>query len=56
MRIARKESKESRLWLRLLDVGEAVAVSNERDALAQEATELMNILSAIIRKLDGEVG
>jgi four helix bundle protein len=55
MRIARKEAKESRLWLRLLDSGESTAVMQERDALAQEATELMNILSAIIRKLDGEV-
>lgn len=50
MKIARKEAKESRYWLRLVDVGpEAEA---ERQALRQEAFELMNIIAAIIRKLD----
>ena len=44
----RKEAKESRLFLRLVDVGpEAV---KRRDALATEARELTLIFSAIISK------
>lgn len=51
VKISRKEAKESRYWLTLLDniVGE---LAQERDALIQEATELMNIFGAIIRKSD----
>lgn len=49
IKICRKEAKESRYWLGLLDVADA-AVSNERDALMQEARELMNIFGAIVRK------
>ena len=52
MKIARKEAKESRYWLRLLDVGSDPRSETERQALRQEAFELMNILAAIIRKLD----
>ena len=50
LRIARKEAKECRLFLRLLDAGHAPDVEREAAALAQEATELMNILGAILRK------
>jgi four helix bundle protein len=49
IKYCRKEAKESRYWLRLLDTEEA-ATSKERDLLAQEAQELMNIFGAIIRK------
>ncbi|HTT58055.1 MAG TPA: four helix bundle protein [Opitutaceae bacterium] len=49
MKICRKESKESRLWLRLLDTGEAPKLASERNDLAQEAHELMLIFNAIIR-------
>jgi len=47
IRICRKEAKESRYWLRLL---EAADQSVERDTLVQEAQELMNIFGAIVRK------
>jgi four helix bundle protein len=49
-RIARKEAKESRYWLRLLDVGQDAAVEAARCDLIKEATELLKILSAIINK------
>jgi four helix bundle protein len=50
IRISRKESKESRYWLRLLDVGDKVPIARERDALVQESTELMRIFGAILQK------
>lgn len=50
IKISRKEAKESRYWLRLLDTGEDESVDKTRDALIQEATELMNIFGAIVRK------
>ncbi len=50
LRTSRKESKESRYWLRLLDTGEKPTTSRERDALVQESTELLRIFSAIIDK------
>src|SRR3954447_6459802 len=49
-KICRKEAKESRLFLRLLETGPAAA--SKRDALANEARELMLIFSAIISKND----
>ena len=54
LKIARKEAKESRLFLRLLDVGDDPCVQEECMCLVQEATELMNILSAILRKTGGD--
>jgi len=48
IKICRKEAKESRYWLRLLEGTEHVDI--ERDALVQEAQELMNIFGAIVRK------
>jgi four helix bundle protein len=48
VRIARKEAKESRYWLQLIECGDAVQKSKEQ--LMQEATELLKILSAIIQK------
>ena len=50
VRIARKESKESRFFLRLLDTGPDPDVTRERQALIQESSELLKILSAILRK------
>lgn len=52
IRISRKESRESRYWLRLVDMGADSAVGAEQQRLIQEATELMLIFSAIIRKLE----
>ncbi len=50
LKISRKESKESRFHLRLIDPGEVLDLERERDFLIQESTELMNIFGAIIRK------
>ena len=50
IRISRKESKESRYWLRLVDTHEDPARNTERDELIQEATELMRIFGAILQK------
>jgi four helix bundle protein len=47
IKICRKEAKESRYWLRLV---EAADDAKERDVLVQEAQELMNIFGAIVRK------
>jgi four helix bundle protein len=52
VKIARKEAKESRYWLRLVDTGDLPKGESERDELIQESTELMNILAAILRKLE----
>ena len=52
VRICRKESKESRLFLRLLEANTAESEA-ERLALVQEATELMNIFGAILRNSGG---
>lgn len=49
VRICRKEAKESRYWLRLLDVRGRAELETERKALAQEATELLKISSSIIK-------
>ena len=50
LRIARREAKESRWWLRLLDTQEDATLESTRAALIQEATELTSILSAMLRK------
>ena len=50
IKISRKESKESRYWLRLVDTGEDEALAAERDELAGEATELVKIFSSIVQK------
>jgi four helix bundle protein len=49
IKICRKEAKESRYWLRLIEAADETRAS-ERDALVQEAQELMNIFGAIVRK------
>jgi four helix bundle protein len=50
VKISRKEAKESRYWLRLLDTGDPDDLDRERGKLITEATELMNIFGAILRK------
>lgn len=47
IKICRKEAKESRYWLNLVEEGN---FASQRDALIQEATELMNIFGAILRR------
>jgi len=49
IKICRKEAKESRYWLRLIEVLD-VSTGGERESLVQEAQELMNIFGAIVRK------
>ena len=48
VKISRKESKESRYWLELVECQEVDR--DERAALIQEATELMKIFGAIVQK------
>ena len=50
IRISRKESKETRYWLRLLDTRDDAPLDTERDKLVQESTELMRIFGAILQK------
>jgi four helix bundle protein len=50
IKICRKESKESRYWLRLIDTDDISELENERKDLENEATELMNIFGSILRK------
>jgi len=52
LRYSRKEAKESRLFLALVDVGEKPAMETERQTLIKEANELKLIIAAIIRKHD----
>jgi four helix bundle protein len=49
-KICRKEAKESRYWLRLIETFGDSVLDTERLSLAGEAQELMNIFGAIIQK------
>ena len=51
VKICRKEAKESRYWLQLIEVDNEDH-EESRKALVNEATELMNIFGAIIRKME----
>lgn len=51
LKICRKEAKETRYWLNLLDIDEQSGLHREHQALFREATELMNIFGSIIRKI-----
>ena len=50
IKICRKEAKESRYWLRLVDTYDESELENDRKCLVKEATELMNIFGAILQK------
>jgi four helix bundle protein len=50
IKISRKEAKESRYWLRLIDLDSNPEIINEQNVLIKEAEELMNIFGAIYRK------
>ena len=50
IKISRKEAKESRYWLRLVDTDDDQKMETERAVLIKEATELMNIFGAILQK------
>ena len=53
IKIGRKEAKESRLWLRLIDTENRPEARAHQERLCMEAQELMNILGAIFRKCEG---
>ena len=50
IKISRKESKESRYWLNLIDTDSDKSLNKEKDEYIQESTELMNIFGAILKK------
>ena len=50
IKISRKEAKESKYWLSLIDVDSGEELEEERQKLIKEATELMMIFSSIMRK------
>jgi four helix bundle protein len=50
IKICRKEAKESRYWLRLVDTNDDQALEKERHLLINESTELMNIFGSILQK------
>jgi four helix bundle protein len=49
-KISRKEAKESKYWLRLIDTQEQKEIEKDRATLVQESTELVQIFSSIINK------
>jgi four helix bundle protein len=51
IRISKKESKESRLWLKHILTYDVKELEDERLLLLQESEELMKIFAAILRKL-----
>jgi len=50
IKICRKESKESRFWLNLVDTANIAVLDEEKFILIQEVTELMKIFGSIVRK------
>ena len=50
VKICRKEAKESRYWLRLIDTGEDKGLEADRTTLIAESTEPMKIFAAIMHK------
>lgn len=50
VKICKKETKESRYWLNLVDIGSEEKLGEERDGLLGEATELMKIFGSILEK------
>jgi four helix bundle protein len=48
--VCKKGAKECIYWLNLLEIHGTSMLEKERSNLIQEATELMKILAAIIRK------
>jgi len=50
IKISRKEVKESRYWLRLVDTNNDPELEKGRKELIREATELMKIFGSILEK------
>ncbi len=51
IKISKKEAKESRYWLELIDTNGESELERQRLALIVEATELMKIFGAILEKI-----
>jgi hypothetical protein len=52
IKIARREAKESSLFLKLLNLYGDVALENERELLLDELLQIRKILSTILLKLN----
>ncbi len=52
IKICKKESRESRFWLRLIFIDSDAEIQKVREELIQEAAELASIFGAIIRKFE----
>jgi four helix bundle protein len=52
IKICRKEAKESRFWLKLIDIDSNERMDEKRLYLIQESTELMNIFGSILIKTE----
>ena len=50
IKICRKEAKESRYWIKLVDMQDNHKLENGGNSLIKEATELMSIFGSILRK------
>ncbi|MCE5187512.1 MAG: four helix bundle protein [Planctomycetaceae bacterium] len=50
IKICRKEAKESRYWLRLIDIGQDRDLGIEEQYLENEAVELTHIFGSIVTK------
>ena len=50
IKICRKEAKESRYWLQLIDIQGNTQLENERNDLEKESTEIMKIFGSILHK------
>jgi four helix bundle protein len=50
IKICRKEAKESRYWLRLIDTDDKEELEKQRKALENEARELTHIFGSIVTK------
>ena len=50
IKICRKEAKESRYWLNLINTFDEQELVIEQNKLTIEATELMNIFGSILQK------
>jgi len=54
VKISRKEAKESKYWLVLINTANNKLLEQERRELVQEAQELQNILSTILINLESK--
>ena len=50
IKICRKEAKESRMWLRICDIGDREELNQEQKDLIQEAEELTKIFGSMVEK------